>query len=398
MTPQDPKLRRFGALVAATLWCVVSVSASEPDGLAPPETPTSVDSRDPRKEDSRRIAVLPLTNHSGRGAPLNDIRALMVRRLVDRGFEMLGDEELAEFMRRHRMRYTAGLSREMAKALAAETGTWAALITTVDLYDERVPPKLALTSRLVSTEARPRILWMDSAVRVGDDAPGAFDLSLISDLDVLSEIVISGIAAAVPHDAPVLAAEGREPIAPSQETRWRFRPRAHYASPDFPIVRDGAARIAVLPFSNDATAKYAGQILTDQLVRHLVEVGADVVEPGVVRQVMLEARQFYREGPSVPETDILRLHLQADVVVFGEVSRYEEKLGMRAAQVEFLVRAIDTESRQLIWASNSYAGGSKGVYFFGAGQIHAAQNLASEMARALVGTVLRERARVVGRR
>jgi hypothetical protein len=322
----------------------------------------------------------------------------MVRGLAERGFELLGEEELAEFMRRHRMRYTAGLSREMAQVLAAETGAWAVLITTVDQYDERVPPKMALTSRLVSTEARPRILWMDSAVRVGDDAPGAFDLGLIPDLDLLAEIVISGLAAAVPHEPPVLGAEGRQAVAPSEKTRWRFRPQAHYAAPDFPVVRDGAARIAVLPFSNDANRRYAGRIVTDQLVRHLVEVGADVVEPGVVRQVMLEARQFYREGPSVPETDILRLHLQADVVVFGEVSRYEEKLGMRAAQVEFLVRAIDTKSRQLIWASNSYAGGNKGVFFFGAGQIHAAQGLASEMARALVGTVLKERAKRVGNR
>jgi hypothetical protein len=384
--------------LAATLLWAVSVPASTPDGRVRPEKSKSVDSENSRAEGSRRIAVLPLTNRSARGAPLSEIRASLERRLVDRGFGLLGDEELAEFMRRHRMRYTAGLSREMARVLGLETGAWAALITTLDLYDERVPPKMALTSRLVSTEEPPRILWMDSAVRVGDDARGAFDLGLISDLEVLSEIVISDIAAAVPQALPDPSTEATRPIAPSRKTRWRFRPRYHYASPDFPIVRDGATRIAVLPFSNDTAARHAGEILTDQLVRHLVEVGADVVEPGVVRQVMLEARQLYRQGPSVPETDLLRLHLRADAVVFGEVSRYEEELGMKAARVEFLVRAIDTESRQLIWASNSHAGGRRGVWFFDVGRVHAAQGLASEMARALVGTVLRERARRIGNR
>jgi hypothetical protein len=107
---------------------------------------------------------------------------------------------------------------------------------------------------------------------------------------------------------------------------------------------------------------------------------------------MLEARQIYSEGPSVPESDILRLHLMADVVVFGEVTSYREKLGLQVAQAEFLVRAIDTDSQELIWASNSFAGGNRRVFFFGIGQVHSAQGLASELSRALVGTVLRERA------
>jgi len=257
------------------------------------------------------------------------------------------------------------------------------LITTVDLYDQRNPPKMGMTSRLVTTEDPPRILWMDSVVRVGDQAPGGFDMGLISDLETLENIVIWNLAAKV----------AGKPSASERKMRRRFRPRAHYASPEFPIVREKDARIAVLPFANDSTTRYAGEILTDQLIRHLNEVEANVVEPGIVRQVMLEARQFYKEGPSIPETDILRLHLGADVVVFGEVSTYEEKLEPRAARVEFLVRAIDAETGRLIWASSSFAGGNKGVYFFGAGQIHSAQALASEMTRALVGTVLKERAK-----
>jgi len=329
---------------------------------------------------------------------LNEIRDSLIGRLADRGIEVVGEDELESFMRRHRMRYTAGLSGELAQVLADETGAQAALITTVDLYDERIPPRVALTSRLVSTGARPRILWMECAIRTGDEAPGGFDLGLISDPAVVSEIVIDEIAQAVPLDESHDAATTGEPFVPSRKTRWRFQPRSYYASPDFPIVRSEAGRIAVLPFANDSTTRYAGEILTDQLIRHLVEVGADVVEPGIVRQVMLEARQFYSEGPSVPETDILRLHLQADVVVFGEVTRYREKLGLQPAQADFLVRAIDTDSGDLIWASNSFAGGNRRVFFFGVGQIHAAQSLASEMARALVGTVLRERAEAARKR
>jgi len=386
------------ALAAVGYLCVVTASASQGEGLPTVEPTAPIEPPRPQVEGPRRIAVLPLTNRSARAAPLNEIRDSLISKLADRGIEVVGEDELESFMRRHRMRYTAGLSGELAQVLADETGAQAALITTVDLYDERIPPRVALTSRLVSTEARPRILWMECAIHTGDEAPGGFDLGLISDPAVVSEIVIDEIAQAVPHDESHDAATTGEPFVPSRKTRWRFQPRSFYASPDSPIVRSEAGRIAVLPFANDSTTRYAGEILTDQLIRHLVEVGADVVEPGIVRQVMLEARQFYSEGPSVPETDILRLHLQADVVVFGEVTRYREKLGLQPAQADFLVRAIDTDSGDLIWASNSFAGGNRGVFFFGVGQIHAAQSLASEMARALVGTVLRERAEAARKR
>jgi TolB-like protein len=370
MRTRDFRLRSFFTLAVTVVLCIGATAASEQNSLP--------------SEDARPIAVLPLKNRSQKGAPLREIRALMMEMMAARGLDMLDDEVLANFMRRHRMRYTAGLSPEMALTIGAETGSWAVLITSLDLYEEREPPRVGLTSRLVTTEDPPRIIWMSSTAQVGDQAPGAFDMGLIPELDVVQGRVLFELTASLAGERP----------ASTRKAQRRFRPAAHYASPDFPVVPDSTARVAVLPFANDSTRRYAGEILTDQLIGQLVEVGANVVEPGLVRQVMLESRQFYSEGPSVPETDLLRLHLSADVVVFGEVTRYEEKLGPQSAQVEFLVRAIDTETGQLIWASNSYAGGNKGVSFFGAGRVHAAQTLATEMTRALVDTVLRERAKM----
>jgi hypothetical protein len=328
-----------------------------------------------------------MSNRTKLAVPLLEIRAALKRRLGLRGFELLPDEALAEFMRRHRMRYTGGLSAEMAERFEAETGVWAVMIASVDLYDATVPPKLGLTARLVTAEENPRIVWIDSAIGVGDEAPGAFGTGLVTEPGLLEARVI---------DALALSASGRGPAR--KKPHRRFRPAAHYASPDAPILRAGPARIAVLPFANSSTERFAGAILTDQLVRHLVQAGASVIEPGIVRQVMIEARQFYREGPSVPETDLLRLHLEADVVVFGEVSKYQDRLAPRPADVEFLVRALDTGSGDLIWASSSFAGGNKGVYFFGAGRVYSAHALAAELTRALVDTALRERLKVAGMR
>jgi hypothetical protein len=149
-------------------------------------------------------------------------------------------------------------------------------------------------------------------------------------------------------------------------------------------------RIAVLPFSNESTAARAGDILTLQIVRGLAESrGVDVVEPGIVREVLLNARLIQEEGLSIPQAELLRALLEVDVVLFGEVTEYvEAEGGGREPEVDFLVRAVDTARRQVIWSSTSHGRGDDGVFFFGLGSVPTAHRLASEMARALVETIL----------
>jgi hypothetical protein len=339
----------------------------------------------------RSIAILPLTNRSGSSVPLAEIQHSLTRKLENhRGISILDEEVLGRFMRRHRMRYTSGLSTEMARLLETETGARAALITSVDLYQESFPPRFALTSRLVSTGDAPRILWMGSAVLAGDEAPGIVDTGLIVDIDVICGEVISDIAESVPRPESI-SAPGETELFGRKSTRGgRFRPKIFYSSSDFPVMRDRAGRIVVLPFSNESTTRYAGEILTDQLIRHLVEAGADVIEPGVARQALLRARQIYVDGPSVPETDILRLILESDVILFGEVIRYQEAGPLGPPFVDFSLRAIDASTRQVIWSSISYSRGNQGVFFFDLGRVHTAHELASKMTRALVATVRRK--------
>ncbi len=229
---------------------------------------------------------------------------------------------------------------------------------------------------------------MDSASKAGDQAPGIADVGLIDDVAVVLDQVIAGLVDLIPREATqVPAAEGQIPVR-KRKTPWRFRPKVYFSSPQFPMASRRAGRVVVLPFSNDSTTKNAGEIMSDLLILHLVEAGAQVVEPGVVRQVLLEARQIYQEGPSVPEMDILRVTLSADVVLFGEVQRYLERSpGTVQPFVDFSFKAIDTSTNQVIWTSISYSRGNAGVAFFDVGAVSTAHGLASKMAQALVATV-----------
>jgi hypothetical protein len=369
----------FMTLVAAAL-ALAAGRPSEANGPAPAAAVSELA--------ALRVAILPIDNLSEAAAPLAEIRGELRDALASRRVVVLAEDDLENFMRRHRMRDTSGLAREMGRALREETGAGAVLVTSLDLYVESSPPKLALTSRLVSTGDDVRILWMDSAGRAGDEDPGFLGLGSIEDPLVLRDLVLARLADSL---AESLSGAGERPARGERHDRpaRRFRPRSYYRSA--PVSAEGKSRlrVAVLPFSNDSTFPRAGEIVTLQIVRALADSHqVEIVEPGIVREALLNARLIQEEGLSTPQSKLLRALLEVDVVIFGEVSDYVEASGGREPEVDFLVRAVDTSRLQVMWSSTSHGRGDDDVFFFGVGSVPTAHRLASEMARALVETIL----------
>ncbi len=327
--------------------------------------------------------MLPLLNRTGAAAPVSELQDALAARLEARALSVLERPTLDRFMHRNRMRYTGGISREMARALRAETGARAVLVTSLDLYQESNPPKAGMTSRLVSTGELQRVLWMDSAARTGDESPGLLDLGLITDVQGVTDLVLDRLADSLSRHAADVGID-RGDRGP-KSVRRRYRPKVTYSSLDGGLGEVVQSSVAVLPFANQSTTRHAGEIFTDQLVRHLAMAGAPVIEPGVVRQVMLEARQIQPKGPSIPQVDVLRAALDVDALIYGQVAHYQEAGGATQAPVlGFSLRAIDTENRQVFWSSVSHTKGDDGVFFFDVGEIASAHRLASELSRAIV--------------
>ena len=108
----------------------------------------------PLREQNVRIAVYPVENLSGTPAPLKEIRQDLIDRLKLKGVRILDGEALEKFMAKHRIRYTGGIDKDTAMAFKTDAGVDSVLITSLELYSESVPPKISLTSRLVSTRRR----------------------------------------------------------------------------------------------------------------------------------------------------------------------------------------------------------------------------------------------------
>jgi TolB-like protein len=327
------------------------------------------------------VAVFPVENLSGMPAPLPEIRARLIALLREGGFTILEEAALESFMAAHRVRYTGGIDGDTARALREETGAQEVLITSLELYNEIYPPRIALTCRLVTLGNPPVIRWIDNVGMSGDESPGLFAMGLIEEPAALRDQALQTLVASLQQGLR----DGEQPAGAGK----RFRPRISYRSDELGEEPQRFA-VAVMPFFNLSDRKNAGDIMVLHFVKELHNLGAfDVVEPGLVYRELLRFRIIMDDGVSLANADAVFSSLNVDLLMSGKVLDYQDALPpWGAPYVDFSTVMIHRQSRGLVWASKSYNRGSDGVYFFDLGRISTANDLASQMSRAIGEMIL----------
>ena len=320
---------------------------------------------------------MPVNNLSGTISPLGDVRQALISGLQRQGIAVLDDRALDQFMARHRLRYSAGIDKETGLALKQETGVDAVLISSVELYDVANPPKFAMTSRLVSTGNNGSIRWMDGRGMAGDDSPGILGLGIIEDPRLLVEKTVQSLIASLSGHL-----SGRN--EGNDAGGMRFRPKTAYRSPV--LNPDTHYRVAVVPFNNLGSRKNAGEIMGLQFLSALANCkNFEVLDPGAVREKLLQFRVIMDQGLSVSDADILFQSADIDLIIGGTVYEYEDNRGSYGApKVEFSVQVFEKKSREVVWSSDSYNQGDDGVFFFDVGRSTTAQAMAARMVRRVV--------------
>jgi len=325
------------------------------------------------------IAVLPIFNLSGSPAPVNDIRQSILNNLKKEGLNSLDDKVLEKFIASRRIRYLGGMDTETAKAFGKETGAKTVLITSLELYSERIPPKISLTSRLVSTDMKTSILWMKGIGLAGDDSPGLLEIGLIKKPKVLYETAVKYLTESL---AGYLTGHKERIDIPKK--RKKFQPKVAFQSPI--IDPANKYRIAVLPFFNLSDRKYAGEIMALNFLSQLEAYdNFDRIEPGVIRHYLLGLRIVMDYGLSLAQASGMLYKLDADLILTGKVMDYQDYEGFTGkSKVDFSAILIDRKSNEVVWSSKSYNQGDDGVFFFDWGKVNTAHTMASEMAQNVV--------------
>jgi hypothetical protein len=323
-----------------------------------------------------RVAVLPVDNLSGNAAPLKAIREELIARLRARGIAVLPDRELDAFMTRHRLRYVGGLSRDDAIAFQQEAGVDAVAVTSLELYGESVPPRIALTTRLVSTGSDTKILAMESTSLAGDDTPGVLGMGLIDRPQTLRAMAMDRLVTGL------LAGQGTEQPGPALTPANVFRNQA--------LDPGKRYNVAVLPFFNKSNRRYAGEIVALHFIRELVRTGRfSVLEPGVARQELLQYRMIMEDGVSLADAELVFGIMRVDLLFTGNVNDYEDVQGvMGTPKVDYTALMLNRDNRKAGWAVDTHALGDDRVHLFDIGRLSTANALAAAMTRGALRTLV----------
>ena len=343
------------------------------------------------------ITVLPIENLSGTSVPLEDITNSISSELVSRDFRVVDQNTLAQFRKKHRMRYTGGVTSVLSEAMLKEIGSDAVLITSLEAYRETDPPQISLIARLVSCGPRPEIIWMDSIGLSGDESPGLLDLRRIREPRELLEKAVGRLADSLTArflpesqggdirvpSKQLLEEEKKGYLSPAYWLNRKYMPYDYFRSPLFDPGRKYT--VAVLPLL-DLTAEKNADIITQlHFVRELCNsTGFKVLEPGLVRETLLRIRAIMPQGPSLAETDLItgKEFLDADLVLSGRVFDYQNT--SNNPKVDFSMQVIEKKSRRVVFGIRTFNTGLDGVFFYNFGREYTAHNLLKEMSRVSV--------------
>ncbi len=332
-----------------------------------------------------RIVVLPIENLSGTPVPLKEIKESLRKKIEIDGLSVFEDEELEKFMARNRVRYTGGIDVVTAEAFKREIGVDAVLITTVELYNETNPSKIALFCRLVSTGSNPIILWMDSIGLSGDDFPGILGLGLIEDPRLLMEKATESLSASF-----IRYFTGNMGTVGDKKNKKKFNPKVFY-NISF-LTPDSKYTVVVMPFYNDSTRRNAGEIIMLHFVNQMMKLkNYNVIEPGIIRQELLKMRLIMNIGVSLSEADLILNDLNADLMLSGRIMGYDDYIGsFGKAKVDFSAQLLSKSEKKVVWKSKSYNEGDDRVFLFDWGKVNTASAMASQMVRLAVESMAKQ--------
>ena len=150
--------------------------------------------------------------------------------------------------------------------------------------------------------------------------------------------------------------------------------------------RRGKPSVAVLPFFNESSRRSAGEVLMLQFVRALRNRDRfEAIEPGVVRQHLLNMRTVMDQGVSLADAGPIFRELNADLILSGRVLDFDELEQAGAApRVDFSLEVIERRSGRTVWSAKSQHRGDEDVLLFDWKRVSTANVLAERMVSGVV--------------
>jgi len=311
-----------------------------------------------RPVERTEIAVLPFANYSGSIRAIRTIAPMLDTTLMELGFKILPSDSLRGVLRENRIRTNGMINAADGEKIRQATGLDYLLVGSVDIFEEASAPEVGISIRILDL-SRMRIIWTAIIGATGADHVGLFGVGRVDSVDSVARRAIR---------------EQLKSLSPAVLRANRS---------------DNSKRIkcAVVPFEDYSKYPRAGEIATSLLASVLFESGYDVVEPGVVNEVMITGRSQSRGGVDYTIMDILREQDSVSLVLTGSVDLFQAARGnfeQSSPEVALGIRVVQTSSHKILAAYDKESTGSDSETLFELGGCHSLEKLTAGLLGELI--------------
>ncbi len=331
-----------------------------------------------RQPAAGRLLLLPLHDLTGGGEGAAWLTERLRERLAARGFELVGDAELARFLRERRWRARHALSSAQLRELAERFDARYLFSGVLRAWAKEQGAHVALSARITDA-ADGGLIWFDSVSLHRAGAPGLLPSLRRLSLEALAERALDHLLSSL----EVRQRDGLEIHRGKRVSGMGFGTR--------PVVyrrensRPGPWKVAVLPIVNHTRRPEGPAIVAEHVIGFLLaRHGVEVVAPGDLQEALMRTRiqPLYGVGPE--ELRRLGEALAVDAVVDGVLFAFEDAPA-KVPRVDLSLRIREVPSGQILWMGALAAHGEQTRWIYDLGCIRDADRLAERVVSALLG-------------
>lgn len=319
-------------------------------GLAAPNGAWAQDQVDPALPAD--VVVLPFANYTGRYESLSNVLPVFYAKLDSVGLRVLSHEALRPMLREHRIRVVGRVGVEAMDILRAETGSRLAIVGSIDIFEPERAFEVMISARLVDLETH-AVLTAVSVGRTVQETERVFGRGRAQEIEEVIDPVVAEFMALM------------EPAIRGTAPREK------------PYHKCGL--VSVIPLADYSERRHGAEVLQNLLMAELVANGWAVVEPGVVREILLEAQRMARGGVPDEVLAILRDSIGVCLVVTGEVEEFSvapSQVDIAVPRLSYGLRLVDGRSGRLLAAIDPARDGMEGEFLFERGREYSMARLA----------------------
>jgi len=306
----------------------------------------------------RLLAVVPFENVSRRAAAREVVMAAVEGELVGKGYDLVPDAAVEDFLRSRRIRFLDSLAATSVRELASLHLADAVVTGSILAWEPRAPdPAATVAVRLVSAEGE--ILWSRMVSLSASASGGAFDRGRLRTVEEVARRAVAQALAPMPAPGPLSAV--RRPPETFASAPQVFHTRA---------LMGQHLRICVLPLQNLTQSRDAPRVL-DAVVQQRLSERPDVtaVQPGDLRAALVKGKLRAPSVLSVEQLGQLSRAVGARFFLRGAILAYggPDQSGA-AAPVELYLSLVDARSGRILWSGLHRRSGAdyEGLLRFGA--------------------------------